>query len=154
MRKNRIWAALLAGMLLLCTIACGMPGAVRSDSASEGKATEAGTVLYDGNGIRIIALGRTDDGKDVRLYFENGGERVLNMISADTTVHINGQDVPYGYYIIVPAGMRTVRAMYLSYYIQDLDIASIDSIEFSLNLDYEGGDDVEAVTPPVAVTFE
>lgn len=44
--------------------------------------------------------------------------------------------------------------MYLSYYIQDLDIASIDSIEFSLNLDYEGGDDVEAVTPPVAVTFE
>lgn len=117
---------------------------------------DAGTLVYEGDDIKILSKGLTEDdsllGSGVVLYIYNSGDSAVTVQTRD--VSINGFMVDPIFSEDVFPGKHAITAVtFLSSELEDNGIAEISEIELSFHLfDSESWDTIED-TEKVTLTF-
>lgn len=98
---------------------------------------DSGDLAYDGNGIKIVVKGLTEDdsllGPSIVVYLENTGDKNVTVQTKDVTV--NGMMVEAVFSSEVVAGKRTVDTItFLESDIEENDITEIKDVELSFHV--------------------
>ena len=112
----------------------------------------AGQVVYDADGIRVLALTPYDSeylGPTVDLYVVNGTDKTIDLRASSCT--LNGKPVECYYGSFATPGKRSLDG--LSFDEADRP-EKIESLTLSLAImDYQTGDPIVEATAPVTLTF-
>ena len=115
----------------------------------------SGEVLYDDNGIKVVAktLDTSDDlfGPELLLYVENNSDKIINVSTDNESVNGYMNDVLY--YTEVLPGKKSVDGMTF-YDLEANGIEEINDVEFSITIMDSDTYDYIAETDAITLTFE
>ncbi len=130
----------------------GMTPIKTNKTAGEPFDTSAGTVLYEGNGVKMVFMGRSEDKKELVLYIENNTDEVFYFTADGKKMKIDGygtSDWPSS----VHANAKKLTSE--SYYDRDGSLIPIDweikEVTFAYGLEIKGK---KYKTEPMTFTFE
>ena len=125
-------------------------------SAYEGfeyKYDESGTVLYDADGVKIIAKDGLNEhefiGPYINLYVVNQTDQNIDVSVIESAV--NGEKIDLGVGSYTPAGKRSINILSISGEERPEKVESF-TLSFSIN-DWDTGDIIVEKTEPVTITF-
>lgn len=114
---------------------------------------ESGTVMYDADGIKIIAMnGLLEDdifGPYINLYVVNQTDKNIDVSVVESAVNGEKMDLSVGSY--TPAGKRNINILSIDGEERPEKVESF-TLSFSIE-DWDSGDVIVEKTEPVTVTF-
>lgn len=118
---------------------------------------DSGEVIYDNNGIRIVAKGILEDssymGPSLIVYIENNTEDAITIQSRD--VSINGFMVDPIFSCEIMPGKKAIDDItFMNSDIEENQIESIDEVEISFHIFKTDGWDTIQDTDPITVNFK
>lgn len=118
---------------------------------------DSGDLAYNGNDVKIIIKGLTEDdsifGPSIRVYIENNNESNITVQTRD--VSINGMMVDAVFSADVVSGKHAIDSItFMSSDLEENGITEIETIELSFHLfETESWDTTIADTDPITITF-
>ena len=121
----------------------------------EYKFDDSGDVAYEGNDIKIVVKGLSEDdsifGPGIVVYLENNGKKDITVQARD--VSVNGFMIDGIFSSSVASGKRAIDSItFMKSDLEENDITSIEDVELSFHI-YDGDMETIADTDTVTITF-